>query len=372
MIAIGCPDNSREPVVGRPLRATPITMTKRAEPATSLGKYRISHSNDVSKDFLAYLKRTKTYQFRLIGTSKNKEIVKILPYVHRWTPIYQKSILAKFYTLDKWLLDNPCMATMFHLTVYQGSKSRYNDGSYSRMVKGHDLTAEESLDLLKTCRKKLLNVFRNRYPGLNYVWVLEAHKTGFSHCHLIVFREFTEAEQNTIKELWSCKYEAGSLDHGVKVSSSGESEKILSMKNYLMKYMDKQFGIGTESWTKGDLLFNATIWKTKTRMWGASKELTAVMKKPEVVSDVIWDTVDLLVPDREINIWSREDGQPVPVVDDPDVTDPDDLCPEGYLTKQIWKNRFKSIEFRKCDMQIPLPNIDPREARRLRNRATGW
>lgn len=55
-----------------------------------------------------------------------------------------------------------------------------------------------------------------------------------------------------------------------------------------MKYMVKQFGTETEPLTKGDLLFNAVVWKTKTRMWGTSKELTAVMKRPDKDSDVIW------------------------------------------------------------------------------------
>jgi len=36
----------------------------------------------------------------------------------------------------------------------------------------------------------------------------------------------------------------------------------------------------------GELLFNAMIWETGTRMWDALKELTAVMRRPKKDSDV--------------------------------------------------------------------------------------
>lgn len=56
--------------------------------------------------------------------------------------------------------------TMLTLTTYQGSKSRFNDGSYSRKILGRDLTILDCFVLLKESRTKFLNVLRNRYPGL--------------------------------------------------------------------------------------------------------------------------------------------------------------------------------------------------------------
>jgi len=328
---------------GRELSCSTAQRTGRAEPETSsLGSYRISHSTVINW-FKKYLNTTKGLFFWLTGTCADGQIVKKLPYINRWTPIYQKSKLAKFYKLDEWLKEHPEKgreATMLTLTVYQTTKSELNDGSYSRNIKGHDLTYEESLDLLLTSREKLLNVLRNRYPGLNYVWVLEAHETGNAHCHLLIFKGLTETEQNSIKELWSCKYQAGSSKHGVKISESKNVGEILSMKNYLMKYMNKQFGVGAEEWTDGDLLFNAMMWKTGTRMWGASKEITAVMRKPESISDVVWDTVELIVPGKPFGsfvhlIWSRENGEPFPAHGAEQ--DPDDLAPEGQITKMRWQ-----------------------------------
>ncbi len=302
----------------------------RGAPTSYLGSYRIS------QNFEKYLDVTKSYEFRLTGTTKNgQHVIKKVPYIHRWTPIYQKSILAKFYKIEEWMKDNPGVVSMITLTTYQGSKSWFNDGSYSEKIKGHRLTIDECLDLLKTSKIKLLDIIRHMYPGINYFWILEPHKTGFPHCHLIIFKELTESEQNTIKALWTCKYQAGSKDRGIDITSKNSAESILSIRNYLMKYMGKQFGTG-EPWTKGELLFNAIIWNTRSRMWGSSKELTAVMRRPDKTSNVIWDTIELLTPGGEFEVWSRDDGLPFP--DLAADIDPEDLCPEGNVTNQFWKN----------------------------------
>ena len=306
-----------------------------------LGSYRISHSTLI-EGFKNYLQSTKDYRFRLAGTNDKGEIVITLPFIHRWTVIYHKSILAKFYKLDDWMRENSGMVTMFTLTTYQGSRSRFNNGSYSWKIIGRDLTIEECLDLLKESRTKFLNVLRNRYPGTNYVWVLEPHETGYPHCHLVVFREFSYDEQNEVKRLWNEKYHAGSFDRGIEVTSKLSDESILSIRNYLMKYMAKQFGTGDEPWKNGETLFNAIVWMTGTRMWGASKELTAIMRKPETESDITWDTVELLISGHGFIVWSREDGTPFLNLNTE--LDPDDLCPEGSVTKQFWKNLYEGIE----------------------------
>jgi len=76
-------------------------------------------------------------------------------------------------------------------------------------------------------------------------------------------------------------------------------------------------------------------------MWGASKELTEVMRRPVKESDVTWDTVELLMPGTQLTVWCREVGTPFPNLTDE--SDPDDLCPEEYVTKQFWKNKYNSI-----------------------------
>jgi hypothetical protein len=157
-----------------------------------------------------------------------------------------------------------------------------------------------------------------------------------------VFRDFSDSEQIGIKQLWSEKYRAGSFDYGVDVSSKRSNESIQSIRNYLMKYMVKQFGTGEEPWGDGELLFNVHVWQSCTRMWGASKELTAVMRKPETDSDVIWDTVELLIKGTQFIIWSREGGTPLLALNAH--VDPNDLYPEGDVTRQFWKNLYYVIK----------------------------
>jgi hypothetical protein len=116
-----------------------------------------------------------------------------------------------------------------------------------------------------------------------------------------------------------------------------------------MKYMVKQFGAGDEPWSEGEFLFNAMIWATGTRMWGASKEQTAVMRRHEKKSEVTWDTIELLIPGAQLTVWSREDGIPYPNLNEE--PDPDDLCPEGNVTKQFWNNLYESIDLWQKDSE---------------------
>jgi len=105
--------------------------------------------------------------------------------------------------------------------------------------------------------------------------------------------------------------------------------------------MTKQFGNGDEPWTNGELLFNAMVWATGTRMWGASKEPTTVMRRPKKDSDVTWDTVELVMSGAQFTVWSRDDGTSFPNLnDEPDI---DNLCPEGDVTKLFWKNLYHGV-----------------------------
>lgn len=329
------PGTAWQAVGESPLRPSPSQSIRHPEGETALGSYRISQ-NLLKQNFLKYLKDTHSYRFRLTGISNGKTIEKTVPYVHRWTEIYRKSILAKFYKLDDWVKDNPGIVTMFSLTTY-GGKSELNDGSYSRKIKGHDVTIDENFDTLKKYCKKLLDLIRHDYRGINYFWVMEPHQTGFVHRHLVFFQEFSKEEQNRFIRLWSRKYQAGSQKHGLKITSKNSNGKIESIRNYLMGYMGKQFGTG-EPWTEAERLFNAMMWQTKTRMWGASKELTAVMRRPDKVSDVIWDTVELLTPAGEFEVWCRDSGESFPFLDAEQ--DPDDLAPEGMITKERWRRNY--------------------------------
>jgi len=60
------------------------------------------------------------------------------------------------------------------------------------------------------------------------------------------------------------------------------------------------------------------------------------MRKPVKESDIVWDTVDLLIPGAQLTVWSRDNGIPFPNLNEE--PNPVDLAPEGNITKQFWKN----------------------------------
>jgi len=70
------------------------------------------------------------------------------------------------------------------------------------------------------------------------------------------------------------------------------------------------------------------------------------MQRPKMISDVIWNAVELLTGGGEFEVWSREDGIPFPILGEQQGTeqDPDDLFPESEVTKQFWRNLYRGIE----------------------------
>jgi len=48
--------------------------------------------------------------------------------------------------------------------------------------------------------------------------------------------------------------------------------------------------------------------------------------------------------DAAFEVCSRENGTPFPALSEQIELDSDDLCPEGGVTKQLWKNHYEGIE----------------------------
>lgn len=250
------------------------------------------HLYDVFQ-FGEYLKQTALSSFRIKGVNRysGELVAKSIPYIHRWTVPYRKSILAKFYKLEEWMKENPRPVTMITLTTYQ-------DGDYSKKIKGQALSPYESLDLLMTSYTKLRELITNRIKrkAEDFFYVLEPHTkrdAGYAHMHLIYFCEFSEAEQVRIKQMWEQKYKAGSFSKGVDFSFRKPEGSIKSIRNYLMKYVSKGFlddgsKFNTEKWTPGQTIFNTVLWGTKTRLWNCSRNLSRVMA-PDKNSIVVDD-----------------------------------------------------------------------------------
>jgi hypothetical protein len=308
-------------------------------PAPDLGSYRLTHTNKVDSPFTSlrdllreiryhpilrsywklcwsftkYLNQMDKACFIVSGFDqlKNKSALNVGKYIHRWTPIYQQRLMAKLYQLDEWWKEHKGPVTLLTLTTYQA-------GEYSQYVKGEIVTIEDSFLLLKDGWDKLSKILRKYIPDLTYIWVIEPHKSGYPHMHILVFAEISQLLQDKIKQLWSEKYKAGSKEHGVDFTTRIPEEDINSLRNYLMKYIAKGFVITNTKfsetlWTKEQLVFNALIWKKGYRTFQPSRNLQKIMHydKANDENSVWWHTGEsefesMSTSERERHlIWER-------------------------------------------------------------------
>ena len=232
--------------------------------ASGLGSYRITDRNPQKRpfskrgliqEFRNYLKTTSQCTFINHGLEWDDDnppvpVRKEIGYIHRWTPIYRKAVIAKMYLLEKWYNDNPCDLTMGTFTTYQ-------DGAYSERQVGK-LTVLEAFATLKKSWNLIRMYLRYYYPEISFVYMYEPHKTGYPHLHVLFFGNLPDEIQEKIKRLWSEKYKAGSYEHGVKFK---KKDDIKSVRNYVIKYLAKILHSTGDDWTDGELFFNAVIWK---------------------------------------------------------------------------------------------------------------
>jgi len=271
----------------------------------------VPYKRDVRR-FLDYLHTTSKCSFILHGKQHYDDmppddISRKIEYVNRWTDTYRKSILKKFYQLEEWMKENPSDVTMLTLTTYQ-------DGEYSILTKGEKVSIPNSFDLLKRSWKLLRRALKYYIPDIEYVWIMEPHKTGYPHLHVVILDDVSESAQEAIKKLWSKNYKAGSEKHGVNFSVKKSSEAINSIRNYLMKYMAKGFKTTgskfgrNENWGAGELVFNALAWKHKWRFFGVSRNLCGIMaysKKTDENFD--WNAIEMIDSNGEYHLLRAKD-----------------------------------------------------------------
>jgi hypothetical protein len=248
--------------------------------------------------FVGYLATTSGYYFHVKGRklSNGEDTDHSIPYIHRWTEIYRKSIIAKLYKLEASIGEEQTNVTMITLTVYQRGMSPVT-----------------CLKNLKKAYRALIDVLRHTYGTTDYFWILEPHKTGYAHMHLIYWRILSETEQDHVRNLWECKYQAGKEGVGVSFSLPRASENgvyeagsIAKVRSYLIKYLSKGL---YKKFEPAEILFNAVLWSTKTRMWGCSRNFSKIMK-PEIKESEDWECLKIWKCDntkyeKPALIWSK-------------------------------------------------------------------
>lgn len=227
----------------------------------------------------------------LINPKTGETFDKVIPYIHRWTATYRKSVLAKLYLLEAYIGLDCKDVEMITLTIAQ---------------RGVD--PEQCLLLLKYYLERLLDMMRKKFGTEDYFAIKEPHKTGYPHAHLAYFRKLTEAERQYMVFAWACILKAGSLAHGLHFSEPAasvdgecESGSIKGIRNYFMKYISK--GLRSDDMPLNEQLFNALLWKTGTRLWTCSRHFSEVMARHEEEKGD-WEFLEACLVDEDGNVIS--------------------------------------------------------------------
>jgi len=339
-------------------------------------------------DFVKYLTDCEQKGFMIKGydTKKGKMLNLPMSYDNRWGPVRRRILSQKLERLEFWFemqQDRP--VTLITLTSYQEGESI--SGAWHKLNKSRDL---------------LIKLIRKYFGDVDYFWVPEPFKSGYVHYHLAVFAEVDNYTRDTTKhvgwvrckersnediwelmdgqgiedkfrDLWEKKYKTGSHTYGLDFSPKKDESKIQHLKNYLSKYLEKGFLLN--SWSAGMLLFNAHLWETGFRMYGASKRIRAMMNiEDDKPNPVVWletrmQTIELTPENEEVEIdkviWYR--------LYIPDWIDsPMWLGERGEILGTDPPAMYLYDWGRKAKGEIYNPPQDPAEARRQRNRDTGW
>jgi hypothetical protein len=315
-------------------------------------------------EFVDYLDKCEQKGFMIKGydTVKGKILNLPMSYDNRWGPSRRQELSEKLKRLEFWFeMQEDRPVTMATLTSYHPA----------------DETVGSSWFKLNQARGKFLKMIK-KYCGkdTDYFWVPEPHPssdTGYVHYHIAIFADIPIELENKLRNLWSEKYKVGSHTYGLDFSTKqNKDSKIRSLKNYLSKYLEKGFLL--KEWSTGLLIFNATLWDTGFRMYGASTPIRKMMNiKDEKDNHIVWletrmQTIEITPEGEEVEIdkviWYR---QYIPDWIDSDfwldkngelrVTEP----PPQYIYD--WGRRTKDRS-----TQDEYPARTPDEWRRLRKR----
>ena len=260
--------------------------------------HHLNDSRKLCEDFVEYLDLTDQKGFTVKGydTKKGKIVKCPLSYENRWSLGRRERLSRKLDNLEYWFelqVDRP--VTMITLTCFH-----------------EGLSIGDAWHALNISRIKLLKLIAKYFDSPDYIWVVEPHKSGYVHYHLAVFDDVSNEKKDSrgkgiedkFRDLWSRKYKTGSHTYGLDFSQKDGEQKIKGLKDYLTKYLRKGFLLG--DWSPAILTFNAHLWDTGHRLYGASAEIRKVMNISEDESnkDIVWLETKI----NDVRIIEQQDG----------------------------------------------------------------
>jgi len=235
----------------------------------------------MSHEFVKYLQLCEQKGFRVKGydTKKGKIVSFGLEYNNRWGKVRRKELGEKLKRLEYWFeLQEDRPVTMITLTSFH---------------KGMSISS--AWFELNKSRDKLRKLIHKYFGAVDYFWVVEPHQSGYAHYHMAVFADIDNETkdkkgrgiEDKFRDIWSKKYKTGNHTYGLDFAQKKDDDKIKHLKNYLQKYLSKGFLL--DKWTLGMLKFNAAMWDTGFRMYGASKNIREIMNiKDDKPCQIVW------------------------------------------------------------------------------------
>lgn len=264
--------------------------------------------HSVDAEFIEFLRKSENACIRLDGCDvvNNEWKTRMISGLHRWKTEYKKRIYAKLRQLNPW---------------YEKHRSPITMVTYTTRQRG--LSIREQINLLKHCfnkAKKLLNKYLGKF---SYFWIIEPHKSGYAHIHMLIFKAVPRAIRYKLAEAWNGPYGAGGYKDSLKFSISKTQRSLRSAGAYVFKYVEKTLDYDMLSDTNsGYFRLSAFVWKMSrhdtsdagVRFWGCSRDLSEAMAyASEDDINTIWWRVNYWFNENEkypagwFPVWVDED-----------------------------------------------------------------
>jgi hypothetical protein len=191
--------------------------------------------------------------------NENKKVM-ILEWIHRWKRSYMKKVKKRFSDALEWYLDY----SFVHLVI---TVPRMGDIAYY-------------MRLLKKAWKNLHDFLVKKRGRFEFVTVLEPHKDGFPHLHILLFCNWFLINQKELSDYLKSKG-VGEVVYIKRYWANRYGKKPIF---YLMKYLSKYWR--KEDWSEGFLIFSAFLWRSRTRTFSSSRGFFGVLDRGKNIK--IW------------------------------------------------------------------------------------
>lgn len=255
-------------------------------------KFSMDSDCSVGFEFYDFYEESEKCAIRLDGCcgSDGEWCTSYISGLHRWKPGYKKRVYAKLQCLNDWYDEHHSPLTMVTFTTRQ-----------------RDLEKWEQIDLLKYSFNKAKKMLNKRLGRFSYVWVMECHESGYSHIHMIIFKDVPRGVRRELQSLWNNKYCAGGYSESLNFSIKKGQRDLRSAGAYVFAYvvktMDYEMLRHVDS---GYYIQSSWVWKmsrrdteyTGVRLWGCSRDISQAMAySGEKNIDALWWRVSWKIPD---------------------------------------------------------------------------